>query len=89
MYHNHPVKIDIAGTVDSIQQITPELLYKCYYTFYNLHNMALCIAGNVDEDKVIELCDRCLIPAEDKDLRLLFGGTGGNREKDGSVQNIQ
>lgn len=72
MYHNHPVKIDIAGTVDSIQQITPELLYKCYYTFYNLHNMALCIAGNVDEDKVIELCDRCLIPAEDKRLEVTF-----------------
>ncbi len=41
MYHNHPVKIDIAGTVESIAKITPELLYKCYNTFYNLTNMAL------------------------------------------------
>ncbi|MBS6163048.1 MAG: insulinase family protein, partial [Clostridiales bacterium] len=48
LYHTHPVKIDIAGTVESIAQITPEYLYLCYNTFYNLHNMVLCIAGNVD-----------------------------------------
>ena len=30
MYHTHPVKIDIAGTVESIAEITPELLYKSY-----------------------------------------------------------
>ena len=47
MYHNHPVKIDIAGTVESIAQITAEKLYDCYNTFYNLNNMALCVAGNV------------------------------------------
>ena len=35
MYHNNPVKIDIAGTVESIAEITPELLYRCYNTFYN------------------------------------------------------
>ena len=41
LYKNHPVRIDIAGTVDSIAQITDKLLYDCYNTFYNLHNMAL------------------------------------------------
>lgn len=72
LYHNHPVKIDIAGTVESIQKITPELLYKCYNTFYNLHNMVLCIAGNVDEEKVIGICDKFLLPAEDKRLEVAF-----------------
>ena len=43
MYVNHPIKIDIAGTVDTIAEITPDLLYKCYYTFYNLHNMVLAL----------------------------------------------
>ena len=47
MYHNHPVKIDIAGTVESIAEITAEKLYACYNTFYNLNNMVLCVAGNV------------------------------------------
>ncbi|MGN0622706.1 MAG: EF-P 5-aminopentanol modification-associated protein YfmH [Oscillospiraceae bacterium] len=72
MYRNHPVKIDIAGTVESIQKINADLLYKCYNTFYNLHNMALCIAGNVDEEKVMEICDKCLVPAEDKKLEFSF-----------------
>lgn len=60
LYHNHPVKIDIAGTVESIAEITPELLYRCYNTFYNLNNMVLCVAGKVDVDKVLELADRML-----------------------------
>ena len=54
MYHNHPVKIDIAGTVESIAQIDDKLLYKCYDTFYNPANMFICIAGNVDTDRVLK-----------------------------------
>ncbi len=53
MYKNHPVKIDIAGTVESIAQIDDKLLYKCYNTFYNPSNMFICIAGNVDTEKVL------------------------------------
>lgn len=60
MYQKHPVRLDIAGTVKSIAQITPELLYQCYNTFYNLNNMALCVAGNVQPDRVAELCDKML-----------------------------
>ncbi len=72
LYVNHPVKIDIAGTVESISHITPELLYECYHTFYDLHNMVLAIAGNVDEDKVIEICDRLLKPSEGLELETAF-----------------
>ena len=72
MYHNHPVKIDIAGTVESIAQITPELLYRCYHTFYNLNNMALCVVGNVEENRVLELCDRMLKPSADVRVERIF-----------------
>ncbi|MGN0674282.1 MAG: EF-P 5-aminopentanol modification-associated protein YfmH [Oscillospiraceae bacterium] len=72
MYHNHPVKIDIAGTVESIAQINADLLYKCYYTFYNLNNMVLSIAGNVDEDKVLELCDKLLKNNANPELETAF-----------------
>ena len=72
LFVNHPVRIDIAGTVESISHITPELLYDCYYTFYNLHNMVLSIAGNVDEEKVVEICDRMLKPCEDLNLETSF-----------------
>lgn len=60
IYKNHPVKIEIAGTVESISHITAELLYKCYNTFYNLDNMVFCAVGNVDIDTVLEVADRVL-----------------------------
>lgn len=72
MFVEHPVKIDIAGTVESIAKITPELLYDCYYTFYNLNNMVLVLAGNVDEDKVMEIVDRMCRPAENLKLETKF-----------------
>jgi predicted Zn-dependent peptidase len=48
LYQNHPVKIDIAGTIESISHITKELLYECYHTFYHPSNMLLFIVGPVD-----------------------------------------
>ena len=72
LYHKHPVKVDIAGTVDSIAQITPELLYRCYHTFYNLNNMVLCVAGNVELNKVLDLCDRMLKPSKPVEIERIF-----------------
>ncbi|MBE6845375.1 MAG: insulinase family protein [Ruminococcus sp.] len=72
MYHNHPVKIDIAGTVESIAKIDAELLYKCYNTFYNLHNMVLVLAGNVNTEEVLEVADELLKPCEDIELETVF-----------------
>ena len=72
LYHKHPVKVDIAGTVESIAQITPELLYRCYHTFYNLNNMVLCVAGNVELNKVLDLCDRMLKPSKPVEIERIF-----------------
>ena len=47
MYFEHPVKIDIAGTIESIQNIDKETLYKCYNTFYNPKNMVLVTVGEI------------------------------------------
>lgn len=60
LYKNHPIKIDIAGSVESISKITPETLYRCYNTFYNLNNMCLCVVGNVDYMKIFEIVDKNL-----------------------------
>ncbi len=62
MYHNNPVKIDIAGTVESIAKITPELLYRCYRAFYNPANMALVIVGDVDMNEVLSYVDKYVDP---------------------------
>lgn len=72
LYHTHPVKTDIAGTVDSIAQITPDMLYRCYHTFYNLHNMVLCLAGNIETERVLEVADRLLKPCEAVDVERAF-----------------
>lgn len=58
MYHENPVKLDIAGTVESISHITPELLYRCYNTFYNPANMILVLVGDVDIQKAMTYVDR-------------------------------
>ncbi|MBC1226485.1 EF-P 5-aminopentanol modification-associated protein YfmH [Listeria booriae] len=54
MYHHHPVKIDIAGTVESIADIDKDLLYLCYNTFYHPSNMILFIVGNVNPEQAID-----------------------------------
>lgn len=64
LYKNHPVRIDIAGTVESIGKITDKLLYDCYNTFYNLHNMALVVVGNVTPEQVLSACDKHLATAK-------------------------
>ncbi|NHC41830.1 insulinase family protein [Bacillus sp. MM2020_1] len=50
LYQNHPVKIDIAGTIESISHITKDWLYECYNTFYHPSNMLLFIVGPVDPE---------------------------------------
>jgi predicted Zn-dependent peptidase len=54
LYQNHPVKIDIAGTIESISHITKDLLYECYNTFYHPSNMLLFIVGPVDPNKFMD-----------------------------------
>lgn len=47
MYHRHPVRIDITGTVESIAGITKGSLERCYRSFYNPRNMVLFVAGDL------------------------------------------
>lgn len=62
MFHNNPVKIDIAGTVESISHITPEILYKCYNTFYNPANMLLVLVGDIDINETMKYVDKHISP---------------------------
>lgn len=57
MYHHHPVQINIAGTVSSISDITKDLLYTCYETFYHPSNMLLFVVGPVDANEIISLVE--------------------------------
>lgn len=53
MYQEHPLKVDIAGTVESVNRIDKEALYSCYNTFYNSANMFVIVIGDVDVDYTI------------------------------------
>ncbi len=68
IYHNNPVRIDIAGTVESIAEIDADLLYSCYNTFYNNSNMALAVVGNVTLEQVLDVADRCLKKEEKAEI---------------------
>lgn len=54
LYKNHPVKIDIAGTVEEINKIDKEILYTCYNTFYTPSNMLMVISGDFVPEELIE-----------------------------------
>lgn len=54
MYSKNPVRLDIAGTIESISKIDKDILYKCYNTFYNPSNMVLVLCGDFEPEKTIE-----------------------------------
>ncbi len=64
LYKENPVKKDIAGSVESIAKITPEHLYKCYNTFYDLSNMTLFVTGDIDENRAAEVIENGLAKTE-------------------------
>ncbi|HCK2146512.1 TPA: insulinase family protein [Enterococcus faecium] len=55
LYPTHPLHIDIAGTVESIDKITAQDLYTCYRTFYQPSNMVLFVVGKMEPEKLIKL----------------------------------
>lgn len=55
LYCNHPVAVDIAGTVETVNNTTKEMLELCYNTFYHPSNMMLFVVGNIEADKAISV----------------------------------
>ena len=64
LYEENPIKIDIAGTIESISKITPDVLYKCYNTFYHPSNMTMVVCGNFVPEDLIEEIKKRLLPKE-------------------------
>ncbi|MDA8345619.1 MAG: pitrilysin family protein [Thermaerobacter sp.] len=63
LYHAHPVREEIGGTVESIRRITADDLYLCYRTFYHPGNMVFFATGDVDPGAVFDAVHR-LAPGE-------------------------
>ena len=60
MYQNHPIRVPILGTSESIRAITPELLHLCHRAFYVPSNMVLCVVGDVDPASVVAVAREVL-----------------------------
>lgn len=74
LYTHHPIRDEVAGTIESIAGITEKTLYDCHKVFYAPSNMVLCVEGDVDPEHIYEIAldslteERSSIPCSD------FGG---------------
>ena len=83
MYKENAVKIDIAGTVESIGKIDKDVLYKCYNTFYNPSNMALVVCGEFKPEEILqEIKNRIIEKDSQGEIRRIYpeGEKGINKK---------
>ena len=73
LYRYHPIREKVIGTVESIMEITPEILYACHAAFYTPANMVLCVAGDVDPERVLAIAEEEL-PSEEKPVPVVSFG---------------
>ena len=73
LYHTSPARTPVAGSVESIRQITAQTLYDCHKAFYTPANMCLVVVGDVDADKVIEAAERILPESSEPVIRRDYG----------------
>ena len=59
-FREHPIRVPILGTSDTIREITPEILRLCHRAFYAPGNMMLCVIGDVDPAEVKTIAESVL-----------------------------
>ncbi len=89
IYKNHPVRYDIAGTIESISEITKETLYQCYKTFYHPSNMLITVVGDVEHIKVFEQVENCIQTSEKaSEIKRIFPNESTDINKSYIEQNM-
>ena len=48
LYEFNPIRDQVAGSIESIAEITAETLYNCHKAFYAPSIRTLCVAGDCD-----------------------------------------
>lgn len=85
LYERHPIRVSVAGSIESIAEISDKTLYGCHKAFYNPANMVLTVAGNVDPEQVCALCRKILPKEGNGDILRDYGGvektTAAKREQ--------
>ncbi len=72
LYSNNPVRVDIAGTIESISEINKDVLYNCYNTYYNPANMVIAVAGDVSFEKVFDIVEKTVIQRDSGEVESLY-----------------
>jgi len=57
MYKCHSIKNNICGSIQSISEITPKMLYDMYSIFYRPSNMVLIVCGDVEDSLVLDIVE--------------------------------
>ena len=60
LYHTSPARTPVAGSVESIREITAQTLYDCHKAFYTPANMCLVVVGDVEPQQVLDIARRVL-----------------------------
>ncbi len=88
-YKKHPVKKDIAGSIESISKITRDTLYKCYETFYHPSNMVITVVGDVEPEQVFEQVEKNVSAKEQSgEIKRIYPDEGKELHKPYVEQNM-
>ena len=85
LFEKHPLRIDIAGTAESIRKIDSESLHRCYRTFYSPRNMILFVTGDLDRDEVFEFVATQSRHGQPRDGS---SGADGEKAEDSEIERI-
>lgn len=70
MYGKHPIRNRIAGTAETVAEITEETLQRAYACYYTTDEMALICAGDIPLGEVRRIAER--VARRETDARLYF-----------------
>ncbi|MCZ6793941.1 MAG: pitrilysin family protein [Planctomycetota bacterium] len=57
IFERHPIRIDIAGTAETIREIDVPALERCYRAFYHPENMCLFVTGDLEKEELFAFID--------------------------------
>lgn len=92
VYHVHPRRVDIGGTVDEIYEITKEDLYLCYNNFYSPNNMFILVVGKFPMEEAMSVIHQELDTRENlekAEIATIKEKKSVRKKEDSFVGNIQ